>query len=183
MASMLARFLNRWRHPEGDARQLTEYSPAPGTAIRYSPTLVAELTAEHREFFALHDALVTALRLGRVEDIPVLLRTFDDLLTTHLLTEQVRLYAYMDAYFSADAHTRGMLREYRTEMERIGQSVRQMVKKYRLLATDRSLLQNIEQDMAELRQVLEERMSREERTLYPLYMPVASPAGVFSKTA
>ena len=174
MGSMISHFLNRWRHTDAEVPQAMEYSPAPGTGIRYSPSLVEELKADHQQFFELHRALVAALHHGRVEEIPVLLQKFDGLLTAHLLTEQVRLYAYMDAYFSGDAQTRGMLRDYRMEMDRIGTSVRRMIKKYKLLAADRSLLQAIEQDMEELRLVLDERMSREEQTLYPLYMPVAN---------
>lgn len=175
MSSLISHFLNRWRNNTGtEVPPLIEYSPAPGTAIRYSPNLVEELKEDHREFFDLQRAVVSALHTGHMETIPALLQRFDSLLTAHLLTEQVRLYAYMDAYFANDRHTREMLREYRVEMDRIGSSVRKMIKKYRALATDRHLHHDIEADMEELRQVLDERMNREEVTLYPLYMPVSN---------
>lgn len=174
MGSMIAQFLNRWRQGGTQPPRPLEYSPAPGTAIRYSPTLVDELKADHREFFELHRLVVNAVRGGRLETVPALLQRFDALLTAHLLTEQVRLYSYMDGYFSAEGQTRAMLRDYRLEMDRIGNSVRQLIKKYRNLAGDRQLQATIDQDMEELRQVLDERMSREELTLYPLYMPVTN---------
>jgi hemerythrin-like domain-containing protein len=172
MGSMISHFLKRWRHADTGAAQAEDYSPAPGTAIRYSPSLVGELKSDHEQFFELHRSMVRLFHDGRIDEIPALLATFENLLTAHLLTEQVRLYAYMDAYFSADSRTREMLREYRTEMDRIGDSVRRMIKKYRSLASDPVLQKDFAQDIEEFRQVLDERMSREESTLYPLYMPV-----------
>lgn len=172
MGTIIARFMDRWLQPgESESREKT-YTPAPGTEISYSPKLINELESEHRRFFELHDSIVEAVRNRRLELVPDLLKEFDDLLTGHLLTERVRLYAYMEAYFSNDSQTREMLRDYRLEMDRIGNSVRKIVHRYRLLAMDSELAANFEVDFAELRRVLEERMSREEATLYPLYMPV-----------
>lgn len=174
MVGIISRFLNHWRTAESDTTKVVEYSPAPGTGIRYSPTLVDDLKADHQQFFDLQRAMVVALRNKRMDDIPALLQKFDELLTAHLLTEQVRLYAYMDAYFSTDARTRQMLRDYRIEMDRIGDSVRRMLRKYKTLANDMQLQEDFEEDIEELRQVLDERMSREELTLYPLYMPITT---------
>ncbi len=55
----------------------------------------------------------------------------------------MRLYAYMDAYFSADQKTREMLREYRTEMDRIGDSVMQLIRKYRNIDNDVALREGL----------------------------------------
>lgn len=173
MGAIILRFLDRWLQQNQAEQHMRAYTPAPGTEIRYSPELINELETEHRRFFELHDAIVAAARGGEVEAIPALLKEFEALLTGHLLTERVRLYAYMDAYFANDSRTREMLREYRLEMDRIGDSVRKMVHRYRMLAMDRQLAADFEEDFDELRQVLDERMSREESTLYPLYMPVS----------
>ncbi|MCW8828367.1 MAG: hemerythrin domain-containing protein [Gammaproteobacteria bacterium] len=172
MGSMISHFLNRWQQFSASSKQAMEYQSAPGTGIRYSPTLVDELKADHQQFFKLHEMLLEALRGERLEEVPILLHRFDTLLTSHLLTEQVRLYAYMDAYFTYDTQAREMLRDYRIEMEKIGNSVRKMIKKYKDIANRRELQETVEKDMDELRQVLDERMSREESTLYPLYMPI-----------
>jgi len=172
MGSMISHFLSRWQQPATTSKQAVEYPAAPGTGIRFSPTLVDELKTEHQQFFRLHQLLLDALRDERLDEVPALLHRFDTLLTSHLLTEQVRLYAYMDAYFNSDPQAREMLRDYRIEMERIGNSVRKMIKKYKDIADRPELQATIEEDMEELRQVLAERMSREELTLYPLYMPI-----------
>lgn len=174
MGGKISRFLNRWRHGEVEASPASGYASAPGTAIRYSPDLIEDLKTDHKQLFALHRDMVEALRDGRQEEVRSLLQTFEDLLNAHLLTERVRLYAYMDGYFSTDARTREMLRVYRTEMDRIGDSVRMMIKKYKTLAPDSRQRTDFEHDLEELRLVLNERMSREESTLYPLYMPVAN---------
>ncbi|HEY0721973.1 MAG TPA: hemerythrin domain-containing protein [Gammaproteobacteria bacterium] len=173
MVSIITHFLNRWRHSDVEAPREEKHLFAPGTGIRYSSLLVEGLKADHQQFFELQRTMLIAKRNGHLEEIPALLQQFDELLTAHLLTEQVRLYAYMDAYFATDRRTREMLRDYRVEMDRIGDSVRRMIKKYRHLALDGQLQGEFEQDMEELRLVLDERMSREELTLYPLYMPVA----------
>lgn len=174
MNNTISSFINRWRSPAPAAQQTAEYAPAPGTGIRYSPGLINEFKHEHERFFALHGAILAAHKRGDLSTIPPLLSEFEAALTGHLLIERVRLYAYMDAYFSADQKTREMLREYRTEMDRIGDSVMQLIRKYRNIDNDVALREGFARDFEELERVLAERMSREESILYPLYMPVAT---------
>lgn len=172
MNSTISGFINRWRTPA--PKKADEYAPAPGTGIRYSPELISEFKHEHERFFELHSAILAAHEEGDLSTIPPLLSELESALTGHLLTERVRLYAYMDAYFSSDQKTREMLRKSRTEMERIGDSVMQLIRKYRNIDTDAALLESFGNDFNELGKVLAERISREETILYPLYMPVAT---------
>lgn len=174
MNSRISSFINRWRTSESATGESNDYAPAPGTEIRYSPELVGKFEQEHQRFFALHGAILDAQERRELSAIPPLMNEFEALLTGHLLSERVRLYAYMDAYFSADQKTRTMLREYRTEMDRIGDSVMQLFRKYRNIETDSTLTQTFNRDFEELGKILAERMQREESILYPLYMPVAS---------
>ncbi|WP_303908934.1 hemerythrin domain-containing protein [Thiohalomonas denitrificans] len=153
---------------------MTEYAPAPGTGIRYSPELIEEFKNDHERFFALHRAIVATHQREDFFPIPSLMSEFEAALTGHLLIERVRLYAYMDAYFSVDQKTREMLRNYRTEMDRIGDSVMQLFRKYRNIDTEVALRQSFGRDFEELGKVLAERMQREESILYPLYMPVVT---------
>ena len=173
MNSSISRFIKRWRTPETVVQEPTEYAPAPGTEIRYSPELINEFKQEHKRFFALHNAVLSARDRGDVAAIPPLLSEFEAALTGHFLTERIRLYAYLDAYFSVDRETHEMLREYRTEMDRIGASVMQLIRKYRNIDTDPRLREDFGDDFEELGKVLAERMLREEITLYPLYLPVS----------
>lgn len=174
MNSTISSFINRWRTPTPAPQQAAEYAPAPGTGIRYSPGLISEFKHEHERFFELHGAILAAHKQGDLSAIPPLMSEFEAALTGHLLIERVRLYAYMDAYFSTDQKTREMLRDYRTEMDRIGDSVMQLIRKYRNIDTDVALRESFGRDFDELGKVLAERMSREESILYPLYMPVAT---------
>lgn len=173
MNRKISNFINRWRTAESETGEATEYAPAPGTEIRYSPELIREFELEHKRFFSLHDNILSAQRRGDFTTIPPLLSEFEAALTGHLLSERVRLYAYMDAYFSTDQKTRTMLREYRTEMDRIGDAVMQLFRKYRNINSDITLTQSLGRDFEELGKILAERMEREETILYPLYMPVA----------
>lgn len=172
--STISRFINRWRAPEAVAQRVAEYAPAPGTGIRFSPGLTDEFIQEHKRFFTLHSTILSAHERGDLAAIPPLLSEFEAILTGHFLTERVRLYAYMDAYFSTDRKTHEMLREYRTEMDRIGDSVMVLIRKYRNIDSDVSLRQEFGDDFQELGKVLTERMQREEAILYPLYMPVST---------
>lgn len=79
----------------------------------------------------------------------------------------------LDAYFSGDARTREMLRDYRTEMDRIGDSVVKLLRKYRDFGRDGLWPESFPSDFEEMRSVLSERMRREETLLYALYMPVS----------
>jgi len=173
--STISSFINRWRTPnEAAVQQVEEYAPAPGTGIRYSPDLVAEFKRDHERFFALHSSILAAHEHSDLSAIPSLMSEFEAAMTGPLLMERVRLYAYMDAYFSVDQKTRQMLREYRMEMDRIGDSVMQLIRKYRNIDTDVALQGSFGPDFEELGTVLAERMEREETILYPLYMPVVN---------
>lgn len=174
MTTLIDRFLGRWSKSDLPALPQETYAPAPGTEIRYSPVLVKELTDEHQECFQLHEAIVAAHTAKRFTAIPSLLKDFEALLNGHLITERVRLYAYMSGYFSHDARTRNMLRDYRSEMDRIGDSVVKLLRKYRDMGTHDLSDERFRFDFEEMRAVLAERMRREETVLYPLYMPVVA---------
>jgi len=170
MFGLIDRFIQRWSKTE--APRPAEYSPAPGTGIRYAPELIADLKREHGDFFALHREVMAAYAASQFDAIPALLKEFEALLNGHLITERVRLYAYMDAYFSQDPRTREMLRDYRSEMDRIGDSVVKLLRRYRDIDRAAWPHEGFVADFEELGQVLTERMRREETTLYPLYMPI-----------
>ncbi len=174
MNSRISNFINRWRASDAATDETNSYAPAPGTEIRYSPELIGKFEQEHQRFFALHSAILNAQEREELFAIPPLMSEFEAALTGHLLSERVRLYAYMDAYFFADQKTQAMLREYRSEMDRIGDSVMQLFRKYRDIDTDATLKQTFSHDFEELGKILAERMQREESILYPLYMPVVA---------
>lgn len=170
--SQLSYLIRRWRVPQ--SRPIPDYPPAPGTEIRYSPELVEQFKFDHQRLLALHGTLSSSYRRGDVSAIFPLLDEFEAVLTGHLLAERVRLYAYMDAYFIKDAKTREMLREYRVEMDRIGDSVMHLIREFRACGSDESSRQTYLDKLIKVGQTLKERTNREETVLYPLYMPVTT---------
>jgi hypothetical protein len=172
MASLLARFVHRLGKPENRNARESMYSPAPGTRIRYSPSLLDDLRGEHEQLFALHGAIMAAHAAKSVSTIAPLLKEFEALLNGHMITERVHLYAYMDGFFSHDDSTRRMVRDYRIEMDRIGDSVAKLLRKYRDADPDSLLLCGFHSDLEYIGQLLSERIRREDDSLYPLYMPI-----------
>jgi len=144
-------------------------SVAPGTQIRYRPTLVAELELDHRNLLSLF-ALIT--ELTNAEDYALAemrLKEFHALLHKHLLTEKIHLYIYIEHLWPRTSEQHRMVQSYRQEMEGIGKVVVSFLRKYENFTTDPHLYEPLRNDLAKVGAVLSRRIEAEEANLYPLY--------------
>lgn len=142
---------------------------APGTAIRFHPELVGKLKHDHQDLLRLYTLTQAAARRGDVVTAARHLDEFRVLLQSHLLTENVRLYVYLEHALAKDASSHQLIRGFRHEMDDIGKAVVGFLTDYRDLAHHPEFAQQFSEALEGIGKVLAERIRREEDTLYPLY--------------
>lgn len=144
---------------------------APGTEIHYHPELIDQLTGDHVRLLAIHDDIARALA---TRDFPRISGKLEELrsgLTGHLLTENVRLYIYLDRWLAGDETNSELIRSFRRDMDAIGRHVMKFLNKYQTTGVDEDLATAFSRDFAAIGTVLAERIRKEEEVLYPLYLP------------
>ncbi|MBI2307277.1 MAG: hemerythrin domain-containing protein [Rhodocyclales bacterium] len=144
-------------------------SAAPGTGIHYHPDLIGKLTADHQVLLKLFSETSVAAVRGDVVAAAARLEEFRVALQSHLLTENIRLYVYLQHALVDDAASRALIHEFRHEMDGIGRAVVDFLGKYRDLAAHPERATEFGEELAGVGKVLVERIRREEATLYPLY--------------
>lgn len=179
LASPMGLF-NRGRrgHDAAEALAGTAEDTASGRAA-YDARLIEHLKAEH-------DLLLGLLGEGRRQaaacDFSNLAATLGRLkraLQEHVLVENLRLYAYLDARACGDQGRR-FARNMRMEMLDIGRRVNEFVTHFLEAGVDHDNVDDFEYRLMEIEALLAARIRREEETLYPLYVPRDTPAQAFS---
>lgn len=144
---------------------------APGTRIHYHGDLIDKLTGDHRHLLTLFGETQAAAGQGDVAVAAARLEAFRSALQAHLLTENVRLYVYLEHLLAGDPSSRDLIHEFRHEMDSIGKALVAFLGKYRELATRPDLAAAFADELAAVGGILVQRIEREEGTLYPLYTP------------
>lgn len=153
------------------ATPATEYNTAPGTQIRYHPDLVDQLMTDHQKLLGIYGEIQAAFQAGNYPLVSQKLDEFRSGLQGHLLTENVRLYIYLDRCLAGDETNSELIRGFRREMDAIAKVAMNFLKKYEAIGVDQDLAAAFAKDFATIGQVLTERIQKEEQVLYPLYMP------------
>ena len=148
-----------------------EGSTAPGTEIHYSPELIGSLQSDHQTILALYSDIANAFKEKRYHDVSSMLEDFKSGLSAHLLTENIRLYIYLDRSLASDPTSSELIRGFRKEMDDIAKVALGFLKKYETIGVDEDLASHFATDFETIGKVLVERIKKEENTLYPLYMP------------
>ncbi len=147
----------------------SEYS-APGTEIRYSPDLIDQLLAEHKELLKIFSDIQKSFEEGDYRRTSKFLSQFRSALQSHLLTENIRLYVYLEHALACDDMNYELMRDLRREMEGIGRSAMNFLRKYEAIGVDRDLAAHFAKDLETVGSILTQRIQKEEKVLYPLYV-------------
>lgn len=148
-----------------------EAHTAPGTEIHYSHNLIDSLQSDHQALLELYGQIDKVFNEGKYEEVSSLLEEFKSGLNAHLLTENVRLYIYLDRSLAHDPTSSDLIRGFRKEMDDIAKVALGFLKKYETIGVDAQLASHFANDFKTIGKVLVERIQKEEKTLYPLYMP------------
>lgn len=146
-------------------------TPAPSTQIQYHPDLIEQLVADHRALIGLYGEIKKVFEAGDYARVSKMLDEFRRGLQGHLLTENVRMYIYLERSLAGDEFNADLIRGYRREMDGIGKVAMNFLKKYEAIGVDTELAGPFAKDFATIGAVLVERIEKEERGLYPLYLP------------
>ncbi|MDR2186609.1 MAG: hemerythrin domain-containing protein [Azonexus sp.] len=150
-------------------RRSHERRVAPGTHIRYDPELTKQLSKEHRALFELLDKINHAVEWRDMVTASRRLEAFRTAFQSHLLTENVRLYVYLERLFADDPASHSLIRDFHREMDELGRTVLKFFTKYEGLAKQPELAASFSRDLAAAGKALTNRIEREEKMLYPLY--------------
>lgn len=157
--------------PAAETKVTEAAHTAPGTEIHYSPELISSLHDDHKTLLNLYGDIESAFNEKRYTDVSSMLEEFKSGLSAHLLTENVRLYIYLDRCLAHDPTSSDLIRGFRKEMDDIAKVALGFLKKYETIGVDEDLANHFAADFATIGKVLVERIQKEEQTLYPLYMP------------
>lgn len=157
--------------------QTAQSSPAsfaPGTLLRFDPSLIDRLQSDHRELLNLYGAISAASKEGNLKAAEGYLEEFRKAITDHLLKENVSLYVYLERLTKEDPDSLEIMRGFRREMDGIGRAVVEFLGKYKSIGSQPELAPYFATDLAGVGKVLGDRIRREESTLYPMYAPPAA---------
>ena len=158
---------DRQRQPQISAPSAAAGDPA---AIRYDPKLIETLHTHHAHLGALFDRIGDSARHGDSRKLHDLLATFKLSLNAHVLTENVRFYAYLEQALSDDAENTQIVVDFRHEMNSITRQVRAFADRWSDADMSNSDAQNrFLADYYQVGKLLERRLDSEEEQLFPLY--------------
>ncbi len=146
-------------------------NPAAGTRVQYQPDLIDTFKQEHAKLLKLFSTIHTFAEHGDVKRTSEYLLDFRFALQGHLLTENVRLYVYLERKLANDPSSYELIHSFRHEMDRIGHDVVHFLEQYRELEAHPHLLPAFITDLDAIGKVLVKRIKNEEEILYPLYAP------------
>lgn len=146
--------------------------PEPGNAartIRYDETLVDSLKHDHEELVAMYTRMGEDAAAGRFDGLDAALQEFKVRLESHLLTENVRFYVYLEQMLADDAENTALIRGFRREMNSIARGVVDFVARYRKEPVSAANQAEFLAAHGEVGRLLTQRIAREESELYVLY--------------
>ncbi len=154
---------------KGDRQVEAVTTKAPGTDIAYDPELVDSLKGDHQALLVIFNNITAAFKKENYTKVAGELKEFRTLLQSHLLTENVRFYIYLQRQLAGSHLDTELILGFRKEMDGIGRAVIRFLDKYESIDTDTALTASFEGELTQIGQVLGERIKKEEEVLYPLY--------------
>lgn len=156
-----------------------EQKPAPtvapvlassGGGIQFHPELIKELIGDHHRLLHLHGSIKESFARGDMAMVSSQLKEFGALLRNHLLTENMRLYIYLQQRMAGDEINTALVRSFRKEMDGIAKTALDFLDRYNEIEKISGVkLDSFSGEFDQIGGVVGARMQREEGTLYPLY--------------
>lgn len=144
----------------------------PGSSLTYDPGLVKSLKDDHQSLIRAFQQIETACQARHFVECKDALKRFQSRLTDHLIVENTRFYLYVkNAMKASDPASAEVARSFQAEMHQIAKVVTSFVDKF---SQDDEMLRSpaFAQELQGIGRALAERIGREEKTLYPLYVPI-----------
>lgn len=152
------------------ARAMPSGPIPPGQKIGFDAQLIDSLKHDHVALFSMFSRIGQMHAHGDYAHTAAELQRFTSALQTHVLKENVRFYAYMQSHLPRESDEAMLLHEFRREMNVIIRTVSEFLKKYEgMEQLNEHTHEQFEHDLEQVGNLLLQRISREESSLYPLY--------------
>jgi hypothetical protein len=140
--------------------------------IPYNAQLITGLKAEHQELLMYYTRIMRHANNKQYTQLTLGLNQFSELLKSHLRKESIYLYMYLEFVIvkKKGMKDRKTFRDFRLEMKNISMAVSSAINLYiNTPVTDQTVDQFI-QNFTEIGNILVDRIKREEKNLYPIYL-------------
>jgi regulator of sigma D len=158
------------RPPVSEATAPSKPSPS-APVVPYQAGLVDEFKDDHRAQMIKFSAIKNAYTAGNLSSVAEELDHFRIMVQAHLLAENLQLYAYLEHQQAGDPGNHRLIKDFLSEMSCIGNDIISFLAKYREIGTHPELAETFGTDLDRIGVILTARIQREEKTLYPLYLP------------
>jgi hypothetical protein len=169
VGDITARFARAWHLPHSDGVAATHAQARKRSHIPHDATLVAGLKSDHRELLDAHRRIGELIAQRRFVEIPEQLALFKARLETHVLTENVRLYAFLEDWFRGDQQHIAVLNQFRVETNTVLLAALRFIRSHRRTTFDASRVLAFTDECRGVGTLLARHCAREERELYRLY--------------
>lgn len=144
---------------------------APGTQLHYDGKLIGHFLDQHRALVDLIGKIRDSAQSSRFEETGKFVNKFRLLLNEHLLEENLRLYTYLSYCLKGDPEGSELMRDMRSEMGDIGRKVSSFIKHHNEFGINEENKAKFLNELKHIVEALDDRLAREERSLYTMYLP------------
>jgi regulator of sigma D len=164
-------FFGRKDRDKSQGETSGEQQVAPGTEIHYDGKLIDHFRDQHRALANLIIQIRDSARESRFEETEKYVNKFRLLLNEHLLEENLRLYTYLSYCLKGDPEGAELMRDMRREMGDIGRKVASFIKHHSEFGINDENKAKFLNELKQIVEALDDRLTREERSLNTLYLP------------
>jgi hypothetical protein len=138
----------------------------------YNSKLIKGLEKDHQVLLSLHTYILKSAINKEYHALAKGMIDFSEILITHLRKESIDLYMYLEfVVIKADeTDTRETFRSFRLEMKNISIKVSSILHHYENTPVTDQTVEKFLIDFKELGEILVDRIQREEKILYPIYI-------------
>lgn len=137
--------------------------------IGYDENLIGRLKDDHEELVRLFTSVIRHAENQRYKKAITDLSTFRNLLTNHLITENTKLYLYLNYAYQKESSTAELVSHFRKEMSHIGKAVMSFIQQYTQSGITAANQQTFLLQANEIADILVNRIETEEQRLYEIY--------------
>src|SRR5690625_772057 len=144
---------------------------SPGEGVQYHPSLIDNYISTHRRLEELFAATGKKAKHGDYAGALEALSAFKTAMESHLLSENVQFYAYVEQQMKGDREKFALIKGFRSEMNDIARKVVRFTRKWRESGIDQPTVSAFLTEYRSVGEILQRRMEAEEKDLYTLYLP------------
>ena len=154
----------------GSSQSVSTDNFAPGTRIAYDPQLIERFEGHHASLLKTFGLIHKAAEERNYTSVQTALGRFRRLLQEHLLEENLRLYVYLNKCLANDSGSNQIVLSMKDEMNQIGRTVMTFLNHYESTGINETNIAGFVIELGQVGAALTDRIEREERSLYTLYL-------------